>query len=124
MGMNEIDAGHRLGHRVLDLQPRVHLQEVEPRVVSFAFEQEFAGAGVAIPHRFRRGNGRRAHALAHRRAERRTRAFLDRLLMPALRRAFALEQVHRVAVRIGEHLDLHMPRALDQPLDIQGVVTE
>ena len=44
--------------------------------------------------------------------------------MPALRRAFALEQVHRVAVRVGEHLDLHMPRALDQALDIQGAVAE
>ena len=58
-----------LGHRVLDLQPRVHLEEVEPRVIAAAFEQEFAGAGVSIPHRFRRGNCRRAHALAHRRAQ-------------------------------------------------------
>ena len=38
--------------------------------------------------------------------------------MPSLDRAFALEQVHDVAVRIAEDLHLHMPRLLDQAFDV------
>jgi hypothetical protein len=30
----------------------------------------------------------------------------------------------RVAMRVGEYLDLHVTRTFDQPLDIQRVVTE
>ena len=32
--LHEIDAGHRFGDRMLDLQPRVHLEEIELRVVA------------------------------------------------------------------------------------------
>ena len=31
---HEVDAGHLLGHRMLDLQPRVHLEEIERRCVA------------------------------------------------------------------------------------------
>jgi hypothetical protein len=41
-----------------------------------------------------------------------------------LHRALALEQVDDVAVRIGTHLDLHVPRALDEALHIQRAVPE
>jgi hypothetical protein len=27
--VHQIDPGHQLGHRMLDLQPRVHLEEIE-----------------------------------------------------------------------------------------------
>jgi hypothetical protein len=30
--LDQVEAGDRLGHRVLDLQPRVHLHEVEAQV--------------------------------------------------------------------------------------------
>ena len=52
------------------------------------------------------------------------RAFLDDLLMAALHRALALEQVHDVAVVVGEDLDLDVARALDQALDVQRAVAE
>ena len=44
--------------------------------------------------------------------------------MPALNRALALEQVHGVAVGIGEDLDLDVPRLFDQPLDVERAVAE
>ena len=40
---DEIDPGHRLGHRVLDLDPRIHLHEIE--LIIFV-KQEFNCAGA------------------------------------------------------------------------------
>jgi hypothetical protein len=45
------------------------------------------------------------------------RRLLDDLLVRRCTRAVALEQRHRVAVRVGEHLDLDVPAAFDEPFD-------
>ena len=44
--------------------------------------------------------------------------------MPALHRAVALEQVHAVAVRVGEHLDLDVARRDQVFLEQHAVVAE
>ena len=49
---------------------------------------------------------------------------LDHLLVAALNRAFTFEQMHGVAVRIGEHLYLDVARALDGLLQVEPVVTK
>ena len=54
--VHQVDAGDRLRDRVLDLQPRVHLEEVEARLVALAFEEELDGAGVAVAGGPRRGH--------------------------------------------------------------------
>ena len=46
------------------------------------------------------------------------------LLVPALQAALALAEVDDVAVRVGEHLDLDVPGARDEPLEEQRVVAE
>ena len=61
---------------------------------------------------------------ARSRRHRRRRALFDHLLVTALDRAFALEQVHDVAVIVRENLDLDVPRPLDQPLDVERAVAE
>ena len=55
--LHEIDAGHHLRDRMLDLQPRVHLEEVE---LAALVEQELDRAGVRVADRLRdlRGRGR------------------------------------------------------------------
>ena len=45
---HQIEAGDGLGHRMLDLQARVHLEEVELRLVALALEQELDRAGVHV----------------------------------------------------------------------------
>ena len=80
--------------------------------------------GVAVAGRPRRRDRRRAHPRAQRRRQRRRRAFFDDLLVPPLDRALALEEVHDVAVRVGEDLDLDVARPLDQPLDVERAVAE
>ena len=61
---DEIGAGDGLGHAVLDLEARVHLEEVEPRSVAVALEQEFDRSGVPVADLARRGYGGLADLLA------------------------------------------------------------
>ena len=61
-----------------------------------------------------------AHLAGHARRGR----LLDDLLMPTLQRAVALEEMHDVAVRVREHLDLDMARRGDILLDQHAVVAE
>src|SRR5437660_494935 len=49
--LDQIDAGYQFGHGVLDLQPRVHLQEVEALVLA---RDEFDGARGIVIHGFRK----------------------------------------------------------------------
>ena len=44
--------------------------------------------------------------------------------MAALQRALALAEVEHVAVRVGQHLDLDVPRAGQKPLDEHALVGE
>ena len=59
---NEIKTGHRLGDRMLDLKPGVHLEEIE---FSRLVEQKLDGAGADVAD----GARRRDRGLAHLRAQ-------------------------------------------------------
>ena len=99
---------------MLDLQPRVHLEEVEARANRRSpSTQELHRAGVAIAGRARDRHRGLAHPLPQRRRDRRRRALLDHLLMAPLNRALALEQVDDVAVMIAEDLELDVARLFD-----------
>ncbi len=99
--------------RMLDLQPSVHLHEVE--LPSLA-EQKFDRAGAGVAHGPRKRDGAaapiRSRIIA---SDGRRRSFLDQLLMPPLHRAVALAEMHDVAVLVGEHLHLDVARARSAP---------
>ena len=113
--LDEIDAGHQLGDRMLDLQAGVHFEEVEALVL---LDDELDRAGRVVADgpgqrdRLRRPSLRASLASQ----ERRGRFFHD-LLVAALDRAFALAQVDDVAVLVAQHLDLDMARIDDEFLD-------
>ena len=117
---DEIDAGDQLGHRMLDLQPRVHLDEEDVLAVG----DEFDGAGADIVDRARGLARGGADRLALRGIQRRRRRFLDHLLVPPLQRAFALEQRDQIAVAVADDLHLDMARIVDVFLDQHAVVAE
>ena len=123
---DEIEAGHRLGHRMLDLEPGVHLEKIEVAGVEAArgIGDELDGARPDIARR-QRGLGR---GLGHRGArllrQARRRAFLDHLLMPALRRAVALEEMDATPVRVGENLQFDVAGRGDIFLDQHPSVAE
>ena len=117
---DEVEPGDHFGDRMLDLQARVHLEEIELGAV----EQELDRAGAAITDRLCRRHRRCAHRRARRVGQARGRGFLDDFLVAALQRAVALVQVHGVAVRVGEDLDLDVPALLDEAFEQHSIVAE
>ncbi len=118
---DEVLAGDHLGDRVLDLQAGVHLHEVERAVL---VGDEFDGAGADVADGLGGGDGGLAHLAAALGRHAGGGRFLQHLLVAALHRAVALEQVDAVAVRVGEDLDLDVARAGDVLLDQHLVVAE
>src|SRR5438552_13517653 len=84
---------------MLDLEPRVHLEEVE---LAAHVDEELHGARVHVAGRAGHPTRRLTEALAQRRVHEGRRRFLDELLVPALDRALALAEVDHVTVAIGE----------------------
>ena len=118
---DEVEPGDRLGHRMLDLQPRVHFEKIE---LFGGVEQELDGSGAAVADRTRggdRGFGDLAPQLG---GDRRRRRLLDHLLVPALDRAIAFAQMDDVALRVREDLDLDMAGVRDRLLENELVRPE
>ena len=115
--LDQIDTVDELGHRVLDLQTRVHFQKIELPV---ARQHELDGAGTDVVHRLGGGDSGGTHLQAQRVIDRRARGFLDHLLVATLHRAIAFAKVHDIAVAVAEYLDLDVAgvhhRLLDQEL--------
>ena len=78
-------------------------------------EEKLDGAGVVEPGRAADGEGGVPEVPARRRIGKiRRRRDLDDLLMPALQRAIALEEMDEVAVLVAEELHLDVAGALDE----------
>src|SRR5665647_3208110 len=120
-GLHDVDAGDHLGDAVLDLHPRVHLHEVEAAV---AVEQELDGADALVVSRRGGGHGGFAHLPPQLRRDGRRGRLLDELLVAPLDAAVALAEVDAVALAVGEHLDLDVPRRADVLLHVHGAVAE
>ena len=78
----------------------------------------------AVADRARRVGADLADPLAQLGVDRRRGRLLDQLLVAALDRAVALEQVDHVAVGVGEHLHLDVARVGQVALDVDGRVGE
>src|SRR5713226_3712989 len=112
---DQVEPGRLLGHGVLDLEPRVHLEEVgAPRGV----HEELEGPGVHVADRLRPRDGGAREPLLHGGRQARRRRLLHELLVTALDRALALVQVEDRAGGVAEDLDLHVARALEVLLDV------
>ena len=91
--LDDVDAGHHLGHRMLHLHARVGLHEVKLAVR----EDELHRAGALVAHPSAGLDGYLAHLAPQLRSDGRRRAFLDELLVAPLDGALALPQVDHVA---------------------------
>ena len=118
---DQILAGDRLGDGMLDLQAGVHLHEEEGAVL---VGDELDGAGALVADGLGGGDRRLAHRLAPRRVHVGRRRLLDHLLVAALDRAVALEEIEAVAMAVGEDLDLDMARPRQVLLDQHVIVGE
>ena len=117
---DQIDVGDHLGHRMLDLDAGVHLDEIELAVLVEELDRADAEI-LQIAHRL---GDRLADHVAGGGVERGRGAFLPDLLMAALQRAVALAEMDGVALAVAEHLDLDVARPLQIFLEIDRVVAE
>ena len=120
--LHDVDAGDFLGHGMLDLDAGVHLDEVES--AGFHIHQELDGAGAFVVHMRADLAAKLAEffALGVRQIGR-GRAFHD-LLVAALHRAVAFEQMVDIAVAVAEDLHLDVAGAGDHLLEIALAVAE
>src|SRR3954451_3612738 len=102
---------------MLDLEPRIHLHEIETLAAFFGDELDRAGADIT--NRARRRDRRLADIEPPLAGKTGRRRLFDDLLMPPLDRAVALEQMDDVAASVAENLYLDMAggvgRGVPQP---------
>ena len=118
--LDDVDAGDFLRHGVLDLQPRIGLDEHERPDAFLArnVHQELEGAEVGVAFVLRepnRGVDDRASQVV---VEARRRGDFDYLLVAALDAALTLTQVSDLAVLVAEDLNLDMAGPGQELLDI------
>jgi hypothetical protein len=107
--LHDVDAGDQFGHRVLDLHPGVHLDEIELAVLV----QELEGAGAAVAD-LRQASAQRSPMRSISARDARRRRLLDDLLVAALHRAVALAQIDRVAVGLSASTWISMWRGFSR----------
>ena len=106
---------------MLDLDARVHLEEVE---LPGGREQELDRSSPDVPHGARRRGSHLAHSAPQGGRDRGGGGLLDQLLVAALDAALTLPQRDHPAMSVGEHLDLDVPRPHRVLLHVQAAVAE
>ena len=104
---HQVEAGNRFGHRMLHLQPRVHLHEEK---LATGIQQKLHRTCADIPDGLGSAHGRFAHGPALLDTQAGCRGFFHDLLMTTLDRAVAFIEVQAMTLLVGKHLDLDMPR--------------
>src|SRR4051794_6425179 len=118
--LHDVDPRHELGHRVLDLHARVHLEEE----VLVALEQTLDRARADVVDGGGGVRGDLADARAELLVDERRGRLLDQLLVAALDGAVALAEVDDVPVAVGEDLDLDVARVGEVALEVDRGVGE
>src|SRR4029078_13058888 len=106
---------------MLDLQSRIHLQEIEALVLS---GHKFNRAGAVVTDRLRERDRLLSHFLSGRGIEQRRWRLLDDFLVAALDRALALAEVDDIAVLVAKHLNFDVTRIRDEFLDEDSIISE
>ena len=119
---DQVDAVHRLGDAVLDLQPGVDLEEEEALVGGV--DDELDGAGVAVIDLGEQPLGGLGERRPRRVREVRRGALLEHLLVAALRRAVAAADGEHPAPPVAEHLHLDVTGRADVALEVEAGVPE
>eukprot|EP00123_Amoebidium_parasiticum_P012634 comp21488_c1_seq1/m.29767 comp21488_c1_seq1/g.29767 ORF comp21488_c1_seq1/g.29767 comp21488_c1_seq1/m.29767 type:complete len:443 (+) comp21488_c1_seq1:791-2119(+) len=105
--LDKILTGDQLCDWVLDLQPRVHLHEVELLVF---VHNKLHRAGTHIPHGLGRTHGCLTDAATGLLRKARSRGLFNDLLVSSLDAAVTLKQIHTVPPLVRKHLHLYVPR--------------
>src|SRR5262249_22207944 len=118
---NEIDTCNELGYGVLDLQPRIHLEEVEALVLS---GDELDRTGAVVPNGFGECDRLLAHIFARGRVNQRRWSLLNYFLIAPLDRAFPLAEMDNIAVLVAQHLNFDVPRIGNEFLNKDALIAK
>ena len=121
LALHQVHIGDHLGYRVLNLNTRVHLDEIEPAVLVHE-ELDCACVHVADPGKCFAENA--PDPVAHFRRHLRRWRLLQQLLMAALNAALTLAQADDIAVCVAQNLELDVARPFDILLHVQIAVAE
>ena len=105
---DEVEAGDLFGDGMLDLEARVHFEEIK---IEICVDEKFDGACIGVAACAREADRGVAHFFAEVGRHDRRRSFLDHFLVAALDRAFAFAERNDAAVMVGEDLDFDVVRA-------------
>ena len=119
--LDEIDAGHHFGDRMLHLDAGVHFHEEEVVVL---VEQELDGADIPVVHGFDRFDGDAADFPAEFLVDGGRRRFFEKLLMAALDRAVTLPEMHDMPTMVGGNLHFDMARLEEISFEVDCIVAE
>src|SRR5579863_323556 len=112
---DQIDVGDHFRHRMLDLNARIHLDEIELAVLV----QKLDRADAEIFDLAHGSCGCLADFVAGPGVQRRGRAFFPDLLMTALQRAVALAEMNGAALAVAEYLDFDVARPLQILFEVE-----
>src|SRR5690349_14656283 len=121
LALDQVDIGDHLGDGMLDLDTRVHLDEMKAAIL---VHEELDGAGIHVTNPAERGGENLSHLRAQLGRDHDGRRLLEQFLMPALDGTLAFAEADDVAVLVGKHLELDMAGALDELLHVEIAVAE
>src|SRR5258708_17489110 len=107
---------------MLDLDARVHLEEIE--APALRVDDEFDGSGAAKAEALREAHGGLQQRIAQRRRQAGSRRLLDELLVAALHGAIALAQLDHSPRAVAQNLHFDMAGAVDEALPVDARVAE
>src|SRR5579871_3238355 len=117
---HDVYAGERFGHRMLDLQAGVHLNEEELSVLVKKLDR----TGSEIAELLERARDDAANLVALGSIERGRTGFLPKLLVTTLQGTVTLAKMNDVALRVGQNLDFDMARLEEKLLHIDLIVAK
>ena len=118
---DQVEIGDELRDTVLDLQPRVDLEEPE---LSIPVEEELGRRRIRQAGGPRGADGHRVQLATLVGRQPGGRRFLDELLMATLDRAISLPQRDDLARGVAQQLHFDMPSRSDLALEIDGAIAE
>ena len=122
LALHDIDIGDLLRHRVLDLNTRIHFDEV--KLIGIHIDEKLDGSSTRIIDRFTNLYGGIQNAIAQRPRQIWSRCEFDHFLMPTLYGAVTFKQMHEVAVFVTQQLHFDMLGTGDELLDKHVRATE
>eukprot|EP00760_Papus_ankaliazontas_P031590 PhM_4_TR5351/c0_g1_i1/m.88449 len=119
--LDKVDAGDGLCDGVLNLETRVHLEEVE---VVVAIDHHLHGTGSDVVHSAGHAGGLLTHLLAQLGRDESAGRLFDDLLVAALNGALTFGEVEDISAAVSGNLDLNVAGLVHKLLDEHAVVTE